>query len=89
MKLYKKKNQNIKRPTPLNKEYKSTLGILNEDYIRNNDFIIGNRRYYNGITIIILKFDCYIWKACKRWCIRKIYISKNILILRSIICTKE
>ena len=73
----------------MNKKYKSTFGTLNEDYIKNNDFITGNRRYYNGITIIILKFDCYIWKACKRWCIRKIYISKNILILRSIICTKE
>ena len=55
----------------------NTLGIV--------IFITGNRRYYNEITIIIYKFNCYIWKACKRWCIRKIYIFVYILILRLII----
>ena len=52
-------------------------------------FITGNRRYSNGITITIHKFDCYIWKACKRWCIRKIYSFGNISILKPIIYTKE
>ena len=52
-------------------------------------FITGNRRHCNRITIYIHKFGCYIWKACKRWCIRKLYIFRNILILKPIIYTKE
>ena len=52
-------------------------------------FITGNRRHCNGITITIHKFGCYVWKACKRWYIRKLYIFENILILIPIICTKE
>ena len=52
--------------------------------------IIGpHRKYCNGITIIVHKFCCYIWKACKRWCIRKFYIFENILILRPIIYAKK
>ena len=52
-------------------------------------FIIENRRYCNGITITVHKFCCYIWKACKIWGIRKIYIFGNILILRPIIYAKK
>ena len=58
-----------------------TLGIV--------IFITGNRRHCNGMTITIHKFDCYILKACKRWCIRKLYSFWNILILKPIIDTKE
>ena len=58
-----------------------TLGIV--------IFITGNRKHCNEITIIIHKFGCYIWKTCKRWCIRKLYIFGNILILKPIIYSKE
>ena len=52
-------------------------------------FIIGNRKYCNEIIITIYEFGYYIWKVCKRWWIRKIYIFGNILILKPIICTKK
>ena len=52
-------------------------------------FITGNIKYCNGVTITIHKlvvtFLCYIWKACKIWCIRKIYIFGNRLISKPII----
>ena len=52
-------------------------------------FITEIIKYYNKITITIHKFGCYIWKARKRWWIKKIYIFENILILKLIICTKD
>ena len=52
-------------------------------------FISINRRYCNEITITGHKFSCNIYKACKSWYIRKIYIFENILILKPIIYAKE
>ena len=70
---------------------KGMFGTLNVDYIKNSNInlLLEIKGHCNGITITIYKFCCYIWKACKRWCIRKFYIFGNILILKPIICTKE
>ena len=41
--------------------FKDTFGTLNMKIIlRIVIFITGNRKYYNGITITIHKFGCYI-----------------------------
>ena len=41
--------------------FKDTFGIQNMKIILGIViFIIGNRKYYNGITITIHKFGCYI-----------------------------
>ena len=40
-------------------------------------FIIVDKRYCNKIIITVHKFGCYIWKACKKWYIRKFYIFRE------------